>query len=139
MTKVAEIMTKKVIKVYPSTPVYDAANMLLESSISGMPVVDYAGHLVGIVSEKDVLKLLFAKDEDGKVVADFMTINVKTFDADEDIEKLCTFFMKNPFRRVPIVDKGRLLGIVSRRDILTFILKKRGKDKKVEHRTTMED
>ena len=84
--------------------------------------------LAGIISEKDVLKLLYnLEDKPGKV-EDFMTKNPVCFNADDSLIDIAECFIENNFRRVPIVAEGKLVGIVSRKDIITCILKLRHKD-----------
>lgn len=132
MFEVKTIMTKDVITVYPETHIYDAMLLLIEKKISGLPVVDKANNLVGIISEKDMLNLLIEKDISGKEsVNDYMTKQVKSFSPDDSAITVCEFFINNNVRRVPIADKGKLVGVVSRRDIIKLILKVRGKSARI--------
>ena len=128
MVPAKKIMTKDVIVVYPQTPIYEAMSRLTGNAISGLPVVDNEGRPVGIITEKDVLKILInsnigAQDK----VEDYMTRNVVSFDEETSATTICEFFMKNPIRRVPIVKDGKLVGVVSRRDIIGLILESRNK------------
>ncbi len=121
-------MTKDVIAVTPMTPIYEAMNLLTENEISGLPVVDEDKRLVGILTEKDVLKILINSNigEHDKV-KDYMTTHVVSFSEETSATTVCEFFIKNPIRRVPIVKEGKLIGIVSRRDIIHLILEARSK------------
>ncbi len=128
MVPAKKIMTKDVIVVHPQTPIYEAMSRLTGNAISGLPVVDDAGRLVGMITEKDVLRILInanigAQDK----VQDFMTRDVISFEEDASATTICEFFMKNPIRRVPITKDGKLTGIVSRRDIIGLILESRNK------------
>ncbi len=126
MFKVEDIMVKDVLSVLPSTPIYEAMKLLAEKKISGLPVVDFDNNLVGIISEKDMLRLLMEKAiDENQSVDEFMTKDVKFFYKDDNILDVCEFFINNPFRRVPIVDGRKLVGVVSRRDIVELILKMR--------------
>lgn len=124
MLPIKSIMTKEVITVRPETPIYEAMQLLLKHRISGMPVVDEENRLRGILTEKDVLRiLLYRTDVELKeTVADYMTKEVVSFTEDDSAILICQFFMKSPIRRVPIVRDGKLIGIVSRRDIISLIL-----------------
>ena len=133
MIPINTIMTGNVITVQASTPIYEAMNLLTKFAISGLPVVDADNKLIGILTEKDVLKILInpnigAKDK----VDDFMTRNVFSFTEDADAIAVCEFFIKNPIRRVPIVRNGKLIGVVSRRDIIVLVLE--AKEKLSDHR-----
>ena len=128
MLPVKSIMTKEVIYVKPNTPIYEAMQLLPQHQISGMPVVDDEMNLIGILTEKDVLKLLIEDVSYNKTtVADFMQTDVVSFTEDDSAVKVCKFFQDNFIRRVPIVRQGKLVGIVSRRDIISLILEYKNK------------
>ena len=127
MFKLETIMVKEVLTVRPETNIYDAMRILLEHHISGLPVVDTDFKLVGIISEKDMLRLLVDDDvHQGGPVAEYMTKQVRSFSPDDTAVDVCEFFMGSPVRRVPVTRDGRLVGVVSRRDILKLIMKIRG-------------
>ena len=124
--KVKEVMTKDVISVRKDTPIFEALEILVKKRISGMPVVEDDMTLVGILSERDVLGLLFAdKDEESKTVKDFMTRPVIQFSADESLAKVCACLMHNACRRVPVISEGRVVGVVSSADIVGYIAQER--------------
>ena len=128
MFKAKEIMTKNVISVKSNMLVSQAMTLLVNNHISGLPVVDDELNLVGMVSEKDFLILLAHKRFNKKdVVGQFMTKQVVSFKEDDLVWDICEFFMKASMRRVPITKDGKLVGILSRRDIIKTILKVRGK------------
>ncbi|MHC4112319.1 MAG: CBS domain-containing protein [Planctomycetota bacterium] len=123
MLKARDIMTKHVFSVKPDTPIYEALKLIASYGISGLPVVEDDMTLVAIVSEKDVLSLFYNDDDDGEItVSDFMTQPPLYFDADENLLDVCDFLRKNVFRRVPITSEGKLVGIISIRDIIEHIL-----------------
>ena len=121
----ADIMTKKVVTLSPDTDVYEAMRTLLKKKISGAPVVDKDGTIVGILSEKDCLKVLTAEAFDGVpkgTVASYMTRTVESIGPAASIHDVVNCFLQNYFRRLPVVDRdGRLLGQVSRRDVVAVI------------------
>lgn len=128
MFEISRIMRTSLLTVKKDTPVYKAMNMLVNHGISGLPVIDDNNQLLGILSEKDTLKLLTDQAVDGmQPVEDFMSVNVIAFTPQDSAVDVCDFFIRNPYRRVPIVEDGRLVGLVSRRDIIDLILKIRGK------------
>lgn len=114
-------MTTDVIAVKRQTPIQQAIRILMENNITGLPVVNDDMTLVGIVSEKDILRLLYnIGDRLGKV-EDFMTTPVVSFDQEESLVDVCECLIRNHFRRVPIVSKGKLVGIISRKNIVEKI------------------
>lgn len=128
MLPIKSIMTTDVIYVHPETPIFDALRLLTKHRISGLPVVDPEMHVKGILSEKDVLKILLDKNlDDKKTVDDYMTRDVVIFDEDTGASEVCKFFIKSHIRRVPICKEGKLIGIVSRHDIVELILEAKSK------------
>ena len=122
LVKAKSIMTKEIITVRNDSEIREAMYILVKKQISGLPVVDSKMQLVGIVSEKDILRLLFSGGQEGKTVADCMTKNVISFGPDESVVNVCAFFITNPYRRVPIVDNGKLVGVLARRDVISLLL-----------------
>jgi len=133
MLKAKDIMVKDIIDVKKTTPIYDAIELLKKNNITDLPVTEYDGTLIGILSEKDVIGLLFyaSGDEENKTVADFMTQPPIYFDEEESLLKVCDSLTIHPFRRVPITSQGRLIGLISRADILDCILYLRSENKNV--------
>jgi CBS domain-containing protein len=123
-----EIMTKDVITVKKTTPIYEAMELLASHDVSGLPVVEDDMTLIGILSEKDVIRLLDTDEgETEKTVNDFMTQPALFFDVEENLLDICDFLKKNVFRRVPITCEGKLVGVISIRDVIGFILRLKGK------------
>lgn len=138
------IMTKDVITVTPHTAIEDAANIMLTTRISGLPVVDDKGQLVGIVSESDFLRrreigtdrkrprwLQFlvgpsraAADyvhERGRKVEDIMTSNPVTVDEETPLDDLVRLMEKNDIKRLPVMRDKVLVGIVTRSNLLQAV------------------
>ena len=89
-----------------------------------MPVVDQDMNLIGVLSEKDLMNLVdVPEDEQDKTVNDLMTQPALYFEENESLLDVCHFLKKNVFRRVPITSNGKLVGIISIRDIIEFILR----------------
>lgn len=126
MLKAKDVMTENIISVKKETPIYEALELLVENNITGIPVVEDDMTLVGIISERDMLRLFNAhENEQEKTVSDFMTQPSLYFDEDEDLTDVCDFLKKNIFRRVPITSSGKLVGIISVKDIIWYILQTR--------------
>ena len=126
MLKAKDVMTRKIFTVRKNTPIYEAVELAVKQGISAMPVVDEDMSLVGILSEKDLIKLVYEEEEaESKTVSDFMTQPAISFEQDENLLDVCDFLMKNIFRRVPITSGERLVGIISIRDVLDSVLKQR--------------
>jgi len=109
------------VKRTPS--VLEALKVIVENNITGLPVIedDASSSLLGIVSEKDLLNLLYGvHDLESETVDSVMTTDPKCIDEDATVREVCDCLRSNVFRRVPVVSKGRLVGIVSRRDIVSF-------------------
>jgi CBS domain-containing protein len=119
-----QIMTNRLITLRPDMPAVEAAELLLKNAISGAPVVDAQGNLLGLLSEFDCLRAVAASDYDMdahdvvQVVADLMTKTCHTIPPEMDLFALAHEFVKLHVRRLPVVEDGRLLGQVSRRDAL---------------------
>ena len=123
MLKARDIMTSQVICIHKDTPVFEAVDLMVTNSITGIPVIENDSKLVGILSEQDVLRLFETyEDEKNKTVSDFMTQPAIHFEEDENVEDICSCMMQNSIRRVPITSNGRVVGVISRSDILKQIL-----------------
>lgn len=124
---VREVMATGLVTLKPDTPIFTAITLLLKNRISGAPVVDDQGALVGILSEKDCLRVFaneaFFSQNAGGPVSEYMSRTIQTMDPDDDVFKAADIFLKNSFRRMPVVDDGRLVGLVSRRDVLLASLR----------------
>lgn len=125
MFKAKTVMTTDIVSVKRDTPIYEAMRILVEKNITGLPVVNDDMTLAGVISEKDVLKLLYdIKDKPGKV-EDFMTQEIHSFDEGDSLVDITECLINNNFRRVPITSDGKLVGIISRKDIIKYILQLR--------------
>jgi CBS domain-containing protein len=129
MFKAKTIMTANVISVKRNTEIYEAIRTLAENNVTGLPVVNEDMSIAGIITEKDVLKLLYDVNNTAGKVENFMTKGVVSFNEDDSLIDITECLIKNSFRRVPITAGGKLVGIISRKDIIAYILKLRHKDK----------
>ena len=129
MFQAKKIMKTNLITVKKDTPIYEAIRILVDCNITGLPVVNDDKTLAGIISEKDVLELLYENEDKPDTVEQFMTEEVVTFDQDDNIIDITDSFLKHHFRRVPILADGKLVGIISRKDIISYIVTLRRKGK----------
>ncbi len=107
-----QIMTSPVVTVGPDTSVNQVAEILTVRGFSAVPVVDCDGAVLGLVSERDLLA------RTGRTARDVMTTSVISVTTDTDIEHVRRMLVDAPIRRVPVMSAGRLVGIVSRHDLV---------------------
>lgn len=118
---VKDYMTKNLVTLSPDMEILQAARVLVENAISGAPVIDERGNLVGMLTEKDCLKVAFHATyhgEWGGRVSEYMSQQVKTIEADTSIADLTELFLIDPHRRYPVMEDNRLVGQISRHDVL---------------------
>ncbi|MDD2604959.1 MAG: CBS domain-containing protein [Desulfobacterales bacterium] len=144
MLTAKDIMNREVITVRPDTEITKAAGILLEQKINGLPVVDDKGGLVGILCQSDLIAqqkkmpipslftfldgliaLTSMKQIEKEVrkiaaivVADAMTVDPVTVEPDTGIETVAALMVDNSFHTLPVVEAGRLVGIIGKADIL---------------------
>jgi CBS-domain-containing membrane protein len=148
MLKVKDIMTKDVITVSPETEVVQATKLLLEKRINGVPVVDDTGKLAGILCQSDLIaqqkklpipslftfldglititSMKHLEKEVQKVTAtnvkDIMTHSPTTVTPDTDVETVATLMVEKNFHTLPVVEAGKLIGIVGKEDVLRTVM-----------------
>lgn len=128
MFKARTIMKTDVLTVKRDAPVYEAIRTMIENDVTGLPVLNDDMSLAGIITEKDVLELLYDIEAKTGNVEDFMKKGIVSFNENDSLIDITKCLIKNNFRRVPILAKGALVGIVSRSDVIEYILKLRRKD-----------
>ncbi len=118
---VADYMSKRLVTLGKDTDVIDAVKKLLDHKITSAPVVDQSGHLLGIFSEKDVMRIVletvYNQSMSGKV-GDYMSAEVISVDADSSIVDLAEKFEQTSVRSYPVFQDNELVGMVSRTDVL---------------------
>lgn len=121
---VKDFMKFDLVTFTPETNVLSAIRILLDNKISGAPVVDDTGWIIGVLSEYDCLKpnLISSYHNDaGTLVKDCMTTDVVTIKSHISLTEAAEIFMENGVRRLPVVENKKLIGQISRRDILEAI------------------
>lgn len=121
--KASEIMYRPVIAATRKTSARDVAGMLLMGEFSGVPVTDEAGEVVGIVSEVDLITTIRSgKTLETTAAEEIMTKHVRTVDADAEIEEVMEIMDERNIIRVPVLEDGKLVGIISRTDVLKALV-----------------
>jgi len=120
--KVIDYMSVNKASFTPDMDILQAINKLLESRISGGPVLDHHGNLVGFLSEKDCMQVAldagyYQGTAAGKV-SEFMTEGVETIDVETPIIEVAERFLKGSYKRFPVVHDNRLVGTITRSNIL---------------------
>jgi predicted transcriptional regulator len=118
---VDDYMARDLITFRPEEAIHTAVKVLLDQRISGAPVVDRRGRLVGVLSKKDCFEVAYSTSyhqEWGGRVEDYMSREVMTIESGTDIIKAADVFMGSTFRRFPVLENGRMRGQISRADLL---------------------
>jgi len=118
---VKDYMTGKVISLDPNLEISGAIKMLIDHDISGATVIDQHGRLVGILTERDCIRVAMHAGFDENpygLVREYMSKDPKTVSPEQSILTVAEKFISGTFRRYPVVDQGRLVGIISRRDVM---------------------
>lgn len=123
--QVQDFMNTNLITFKPETELFEAIKVFSKSNISGAPVVNERGEMVGLLSESDCLKGILSytyhEEEHGGSVADFMTTDVETINVDADIIDISARFINERRRRFPVLKNGKLVGQISRKDVLRAV------------------
>jgi acetoin utilization protein AcuB len=135
MTKVNELMTGNVVTVDADASAHDAVALMVRNKIRHLPVVDHAGRLCGIVTDRDLRHRLFAADVFrciGTVpverllseirLRDVMSAPVVSVGLDADLEEAARVMAEDKLGSLPVVDHGRIMGIVTETDVLRRVV-----------------
>ena len=104
-------MATQLVTFLPETNIHKAIKVLLEKRLSGAPMVDDAGELVGVLSKKDCLRVVFSTgyhQDRGGTVSEYMSLEVITIDADTDLVSAAEIFLGSNYRRFPVLRESRL-------------------------------
>jgi CBS domain-containing protein len=138
--KARDVMTTGVVTIGPDAMIAAAVRLMLDHRISGIPVVDHSGHLIGIITEGDLMRRAEISGEQqlrsgaspeameaqarafvkshGSKVSDVMTARVLSVQEDESVDQIATILEANGIKRVPVTRDGHVIGIVSRANLL---------------------
>ena len=121
MLTARDIMSESVLTISPEATVQDAIETLLSKKISGLPVVDTNGQLVGIITEFALLAMAYDVDVRQERIRKHMTTEVISVNPDDPIRKVADTCIIRRVHRVAVVEEGRVIGLISRRDVLKGI------------------
>jgi CBS domain-containing protein len=122
--KVRDYMTRHLVTFRSDTDLFTAINRLLEHRISGAPVIDSQGHLIGLLSEGDCLRGILSGayyEAVGGVVSSYMNTEIETISPETDVIEVSERFLRGRLGRIPVVENGRLVGQISRCDVLRAV------------------
>ncbi len=123
-TVASDVMVRNLITLHPKMDLFDAIDLLMKHEISGAPVIDEEQRLIGVFTEKDCLRVLvnatYEQLPTTQIYA-FLETNCMTVNEDTDLLTIAQMFLSNPYRRLPVVRDGKLVGQISRRDILKAV------------------
>ncbi len=122
MTTVKEVMVKKVITVKGGESLKNVCKTLVTQKLSGVPVVDANAKLIGFISERDIIMAVGSNDFQDKKVSDVMTRKVVSIEENIPVDQISQVFTNKPFRYIPVTKSGKLVGIVSRKDVINKLL-----------------
>jgi len=123
--RVRDFMVTKPVVFTRETDLLDAVRVLLDRRISGAPVVDERGNLVGVLTERDFLRAALVAGyhgERGGCIGDYMSSDVEAVNADDSLLDVATRFVETKYRRYPVMEDNRVVGVVARRDVLRAVI-----------------
>jgi CBS-domain-containing membrane protein len=110
-----DIMTRNIVTIHPYATIQEAARLLADHNISGVPVVDATGTMAGLVTEADLIS------KSGQTVADIMSRRVISVGPETPVDEIAQLLTSHHFKRVPITEGKRVVGVVSRADIVRMM------------------
>jgi CBS domain-containing protein len=123
MYQAKDVMTTKVVSISPEASVADAVQVLIDGHISGVPVIDGQGRLVGIISEFQLLEMVFDPRIKSAPVGDLMTRDPLTVAETTSLSDVASLFVLHRIRRLPVLRDDRVVGVIARRDLLKYMLR----------------
>ncbi len=121
MLTARDIMTDRVVTIGPDAFLQEAIEVIMSMEVSGLPVVDSQGQLIGIITEFALLATAYDSKSACETVGQHMTADVLTVNADDPIRKVADLFIVHRVRRVPVLERGRIVGLITRRDVLKAV------------------
>jgi CBS domain-containing protein len=119
---IRDIMSKIVISIRPEASMMDAVKLLTKHHLSGAPVVTARGEVIGFISEPNLMDVLFDSAVRKEPVSEFMSLGVHVVDSQDPISTAASMFSMYGIRRLPVVEDGRFVGVLTRRDLLAYAL-----------------
>ena len=115
-------MTKRVVTILDDMPIEQICKILTTNSLSGVPVISDKNKLIGFVSERDIIATIASRDFQDKKAGDIMCRKLTTVREDTLLSEVSRIFTERPVRHLPVLKKGEVVGIISRKDIIGKLL-----------------
>lgn len=122
MAYVRDIMKTDVITAKGDSPIPQISKVLTENNISNIPVKNDRDELIGIVSEQDIIRAMQSEDFMQMKVKDIMTRNVRSVKENDCLEYVSKIFLEHPYRRLPVTRNKKVVGIITREDIINSFM-----------------
>ncbi len=125
MAKARYIVRTDALCLEPQMLIETALKLMRQKNMTSAPVLNSDDTIAGILAESDIIRMFIAPEnggKEGKTVSDFMTKDVTTEEIESDIGRISRCLLNNHFEQVPIVHNGKFVGVVSRKDLLRFMI-----------------
>ncbi|MGB2706055.1 MAG: CBS domain-containing protein [Candidatus Omnitrophota bacterium] len=122
MPYVKDVMKKEIIVAKIHEPIQHISKLLTEKKISNIPVINGRGGLIGVVSEQDIIRAMESEDFMKLTAKDIMTKTVLSVKENDSLEYVSKVFMEHPFRRLPVTRNKKVVGTVTREDIINSFM-----------------
>jgi len=115
-------MTPNLVTVRPDASVEEAIELMLREQVSGLPVLDEGGRLVGVITEFALLAIAYDRRVKNHTVSQHMTRDLITVEVDDPVNRVADLCIVHRVRRVPVIQNGRMVGVIARRDVLRALV-----------------
>jgi CBS domain-containing protein len=122
MPIIRDIMSKIVVSIRPDATMMSAVKLLTKHHLSGAPVVTTQGEVVGFISEPNLMDVLYDSAVRKEPVSEFMSRSVHVVNSQDPISTAASMFAVYGIRRLPVIEDGRFVGVLTRRDLLAYAL-----------------
>jgi CBS domain-containing protein len=122
MMTAGAIMTSSLVTVRPDASIEEAIDLVLREQVSGLPVLDDDGRLVGVITEFALLAIAYDRRVNNHTVSQHMTRDLITVDVDDPVSRVADLCIVHRVRRVPVIKDSRLVGVIARRDVLRSLV-----------------
>ncbi len=122
MAYVRDVMKKEIIVAKINDRIQQISKILTEKKISNIPVINEKNELVGIVSEQDIIRVMDSENFMNMTAKDIMTKDVLSVEENDSLEYVSKIFTERPFRRLPVIRAKKVVGVVTREDIISSFM-----------------
>jgi CBS domain-containing protein len=118
MLTAESIMTTDLVTISPEMLIKDAIELLIQKQISGLPVTDNQGRIIGVITEFAMLAMVYDREVQNQPVGQHMTREVFTVESTDPLSRIADLCIVHRVRRLPVMRDGKLVGLIARRDVL---------------------